>query len=398
MKYLFFKNTSDDKEDSNEVHNLKIYKVTTKYIESFSEEMLENLNGLIGKSLNTLPFLGSFLGSYNTVLLNYTYSKGKVIYLLEYIIEKIEFNGTMPFKKVTHTKIECCHYLKHNVLLLTSKDSIEDKCTLCSAALIPYYLLVRTSCGSLPGYKPPKWKEFSLSLEDLNIICTILGEMLAKNIESPLSFSELYCKLISYTNTDNRSVDIKPYRKNSYIIKIKGSDVTQNIIMDVKGGIKFNYMLNEYVISEMVYSVLMLNFNKKAHELLIPIGTILHEYFDLAYTDMYEDARIKQERRILEDFINLISTDESNKKTEDISYLSLTAAFNMLINSGRNIEKLRDSSGDFLFDYETLLTFISKYLKLKHNISLTEHQLESLVQKFVDTITPYRNSLDKLFL
>ena len=390
MKYIFFKSTENKIEDSTEVHSLKIYKLTNKYINSLSDEMIESLGQLINTNLNPLPFLGSFLGNFYARLIDFKHSEDKLDYLFEYSTEKIEFTGSTPFKKIVHIRIECRHYLRHNLVLISSKDDIEDKLSLYVAALLPYYLITRTANGSLPGYKPPKWKEISLSLEELSTISSVLGEMLVKGIDKPLPLQDMGNKFISCADSIIRSVEVKPYRKNSYSIKIRESDITQRIVIDTKGTLKFNGLLHHYTIDGMVHAILALNMKLSQ---LLPIGTILHEYFELAHPDMYEEARLKQEKRIMEDFANLISLEIGYKKEEDISYLSFMTAFNLLINTGCSTENYRDSSGDYLFSYEVLMTFLRKYLKLKHNISLTDTQLESLVEKFKATISSSKNNL-----
>ncbi|WP_163195342.1 hypothetical protein [Clostridium thermarum] len=399
MKYVFFSHSFDEKEISKKVTNLKLYKITTRYLDKLTVEMVKSLQQLVGKGVNDLPFLGSYLNKYNTVLVNFSHSENKVNYLLDYSIEKLDFNGTMPVKRIIHTRVECRHYLEQNLLLLVQKEDIEDKYTLCIATLLPYYLIIKTSYGEFPSYKPPKWQELSLSSMELTSLSTMLGELLAKEVAGPIPLTKLNNSFICLSVSHVKSTELKPYRKDSYILKIKTLDHTQRIVLDSRSRLRYNHTIHPYVIDEIISIIIILKQSKGSHALFFPVNTILQEYFASVHPEMYEEARLKLQRKILDDFINLLKpNNDTHKKEEDISYVFFTAAFNALIRLGCSSKLQRDSSSDYSFSYEALFNFTGKYLKFKYNINLSDFQLESLFKRFHASMDTSENSLSNLFL
>ena len=127
IQTLFFNRESNYSEQVDVNISLKLYRLTVNYADSFSADMLDALKSLSGNTLNNLPFMGSYMGGCTGVLLDFEYINGIMTYLFDFSVEKLEFNGAVPHRKIKHIRMECRHFIKNSAVLITEDKEVEDR-------------------------------------------------------------------------------------------------------------------------------------------------------------------------------------------------------------------------------------------------------------------------------
>lgn len=397
IQTLFFNRESNYSEQVDVNISLKLYRLTVNYADSFSADMLDALKSLSGNTLNNLPFMGSYMGGCTGVLLDFEYINGIMTYLFDFSVEKLEFNGAVPHRKIKHIRMECRHFIKNSTVLITEDKEVEDKVILAAAALMPYILLIKISIGGPPDYKPPRWQEINLTHEELNYIGNLAGEMFSKNITTDLGF-KCFCNRVTICerHSDN-AVTAKPFRSNSFIVRLKYVEPVKQLLINTKAEIKIDFFISPYVIDCIIDAVFIAKLNKDSISLLTPVSISLDSYFKTIHRDILQEARIKLERKILEDFIQLLSSDAyDDRKCDDISYIFFTAAFNILIKIAAGYKNPEESVDNLSFNYEALSNFLILYSRHEYNVMLNESRLDSVIHIFSAMVRESYSNINKI--
>lgn len=347
--------------------------------------MISVLNDLAGINLSSLPFISSYLNKFNAFLLDANYSKGIITYLFDFNIEKLQYDdAAVPIRKIVHNKIECRHSLESNIIVITKNVAVEDKIVLGVASLIPHYLVMKTSLSGLPNYMPPKWQEISFSQEQLSCIGNIIGDMLRKGINASIESDSFINKLTLAEASDICAIIAKPYRTNSFVIRLKRENYSNEMLITNKGEIKLNYLISPSIIDCLITSVWLIKLNEKNLTLLTPINSTTDYYFKIIHVQMLPEARIKLEKKILKDFLQLLLQDLPEADNSlNISYIWLTSAFNILIRIASTCNGQYKASTNLSFSYEALSSFLIMYCKKKYGTILTENDIDIAFDKFL---------------
>ncbi|MDP4091125.1 MAG: hypothetical protein Q8930_17910 [Bacillota bacterium] len=391
---LFFREILGQQEEKSMDIRLKLYRLSVKYPSSLSPEMERVLHELAGRSLNDLPFIGSYLKRCTAILLDVLYSDGIISYLFDFSIEKIEYNSSVPVRRVEHSHIECRHYLRSSIVVITGTEEIEDSAILGVTALLPYYLTLKTTLNGLPDYSPPSWQEITLSMEELCCLGNILGDMLWKDITEPQNFRSLQNKLMQLDADYDKTVTAKPFRSNAFAVRIKQDESVRQLLINTKGEIKLNFLIPSYIIDSIISVVSLVKQDEINLQLLIPVEVILNSYFEMIHRDMLPEARLKLEKKILEDFIQLsMPGTQDEAQIRGISYIFFTAGFNLLVRIAASSRALEKSPDNFSFTYEALSTFLKLYIKHRYNITVMESRMDDVLYRFSRLIYEYQDSI-----
>ncbi len=354
--------------------------------------MINVLNNLVGMNLSSLPFISSYLNKFNAFLLDANYSKGIITYLFDFNIEKLQYDdAAVPIRKIVHNKIECRHSMESNIIVITKNAAVEDKIVLGVASLIPHYLVMKTSLSGLPNYRPPKWQEISFSQEQLSCIGNIIGDMLGKGINAFIDSDSFITKLTLAEDSDICAIIAKPYRTNSFVIRLKYENYSNEMLITNKGEIKLNFLISLSIIDCLITSVWLIKLNEKNLTLLTPINSTTDYYFKIIHVQMLPEARIKLEKKILKDFLQLLLQDLPEADNGlNRSYIWLTSAFNILIRIASTCNGQYKASTNLSFSYEALSSFLIMYCKKKYGTILTENDIDIAFDKFLKLMKDYR--------
>lgn len=392
--------------DENSI-NFKVYNLKTSYVNSFSEEMENELVNLIGKTLNDLPFICSFLRDNITTLLYAANTNDIIEYIFDYATEKIIVKDSVPRKAIIHNRAQCRHYLKKNIVIIQQNENIKNEIIVNVIALIPYCIGLQIFPHSPRGYIRPEFEEIHFTKEEIVSIGTTTCDIIRNDFTKSIQYKSL-CSIIIDEKVNGQRFDAKLYRGNSFIITDKDEtqdcEKKQNLILNIKGEIKTDYPVEDEVIDTIITLIYYKKCYNNFFSLLEPINTTLNKFLSSAYKDMYAEGKLRLKKRIIEEFIDLIFYEcDDTKDSLQVSYVVFTAAFNALLKvplakeMPSSQEHKNSTEESYIFCHENIAHFITVCRETSLKAELKDSDLNDLFYSFINLLSKYKAN-EELFL
>jgi len=371
---------------------IRLYYFNNIRYNTLTKQQKDCVYSLKGKVLNDLPLIGGFC--WTKCIIEDVQIDGVMVYFkFSFEIEKIKLEANIPFKYISHLRIESINYINKGISAISSKEEIHYEKVLSIINAIPSFVSLKLNSGFQFKYSPQSYKEITFEEEKL--------EYLKAFFENNLVYTK-HCFTFIQTN-EILEQEITPLKA----LKLKGKCKTiqyyfkdpqgkKYLSIDCKGRILSSYPIEKNTFKEIIYLVYLLYKIPQIDKFLNPIDRVMDEYLSFIHEQVNIDAKIRLTSMIISDLKSII-TQVANRDNIGIVYITIVLNILILLSTRKRIQTDYCIKVE-LMEYSSLIDFLKLYTKKKFGQLISDEKLTTIICKMSHLIQLSQLEEDSLIL